>query len=98
MGAILGCTPSEKSDLGRFKTPTGPKAGNILGAQVSEEQIVRQADAMRAAIDSMALFRDPGLITSGLGLIYRIEDAANRRCEAATKPNGYPHGEDIPKR
>jgi hypothetical protein len=65
---------------------------------VSEEETVRPTDAMRAEIDFTALFRDLGLITSGLGLICRIEDAANRRCRAATEPDGYPLGEDIPKR
>jgi hypothetical protein len=65
---------------------------------VSEEQTVRQADAMHVEIDSTVLFRGSGLITSGLGLIYRIEDAANSRCRAAIEPDGYPLGEDIPKR
>ena len=53
---------------------------------------------MRTEIEFTALFRDPGLITSGLGLIYPIEDVANRRGGVATEPDEYPLGEDIPKR
>jgi predicted Zn-dependent protease len=43
-----------------------------------------EAETARAEIDSKTLYRDPGLITSGLGLINRIEDAADARCGAAT--------------
>lgn len=38
------------------------------------------AEAMQSEVNSPTGFRDPGLISSGLGLIYRIEDAVNARC------------------
>jgi len=47
------------------------------------EALEGEANTIRAEIDSGALYRDPGLIMSGLGLIYRIEDAADARCGAA---------------
>ncbi|MGA7312651.1 MAG: hypothetical protein WBX22_01650 [Silvibacterium sp.] len=59
-----------------IKDANRPKAIDILDAQVSEGP-VRKTDAIRAEIDFTALFRDPDLITSGRGLICRIEDAAN---------------------
>jgi len=41
------------------------------------------AEAMRAQIASTKGFEDPSLISSGLALIYRIEDVADARCGAA---------------
>ena len=41
------------------------------------------AEGMRNEINSRTGFHDPGLISSGLGLIYRIEDAVNARCGPA---------------
>lgn len=47
------------------------------------DELKSEAAALQSAIDSRTGFRDPGLISSGLGLIDRIEDAANSRCGPA---------------
>ena len=58
-----------------------------------------EADAIRGQVNSTTGFHDPGLISSGLGLIYRIEDAVDARCGAATGPDeallliGRKHGD-----
>ena len=58
-----------------------------------------ESDQMRAQVNSTTGLQDPGLISSGLGLIYRIEDAVDARCGAATGPDqtllliGRRHGE-----
>ncbi|MGC1298788.1 MAG: tetratricopeptide repeat protein [Alloacidobacterium sp.] len=48
------------------------------------EALKGDAEAMQGEINSTKGFHDPGLISSGLGLIYRIEDAVNARCGPAT--------------
>lgn len=88
---------SEISDFWQLEMPTNPKGGNILDGQVSKEETIRQTDAMGVDID-FTPFRDGGPVTSGLGLIYCIEDATNRPCGVAIEPDGYPLGEDIPGR
>jgi tetratricopeptide (TPR) repeat protein len=47
------------------------------------EALKGDAEAMQTEINSTTGFRDPGLISSGLGLIYRIEDAVNAHCGPA---------------
>jgi hypothetical protein len=42
-----------------------------------------EAGEMRTNLASKVFFADPGLMTSGLGLIYRIENAVDARCGAA---------------
>ncbi len=63
------------------------------------DKLKGEADAIRGQVNSTTGFNDPGLISSGLGLIYRIEDAADARCGAATGPDeallliGRKHGD-----
>jgi tetratricopeptide (TPR) repeat protein len=47
------------------------------------EALKGDAEAMQREINSTTGFHDPGLITSGVGLIYRIEDAVNAHCGPA---------------
>jgi len=47
------------------------------------EALKGDAEGMRSEISSRTGFHDPGLLSSGLGLIYRIEDAVNARCGPA---------------
>ncbi len=42
-----------------------------------------EAEALQSEVNSTTAFRDPGLISSDLELIYRIEDAVNARCGPA---------------
>lgn len=51
------------------------------------EALKGDAEAMQDQVNSATGFHDPGLISSGLGLIYRIEDAVDARCGAATGPD-----------
>jgi hypothetical protein len=53
------------------------------GSTPNLEALKGDAEAMRSEINSTTRFSDPGLIASGLGLIYRIEDAVDERCGAA---------------
>jgi tetratricopeptide (TPR) repeat protein len=53
------------------------------GSTPNLEALKGDAEAMRSEINSTTRFSDPGLIASGLGLIYRIEHAVDERCGAA---------------
>ena len=69
------------------------------GESANLDALKAEAGAMRSQIDSTTMFHDPGLITAGLGLIYRIQDAVNSRCGEAEGANeallliGRKHGD-----
>jgi predicted Zn-dependent protease len=47
------------------------------------ESLKGDADSMQTQINSTTGFSDPEMISSGLGLVYRIEDAVDARCGSA---------------
>ncbi len=63
------------------------------------EALKGEAEAMQGEINSTTGFHAPAIISSGLGLIYRIENAVNARCGAAEEADaallliGREHGD-----
>lgn len=63
------------------------------------EALKSEAEAMQGEINSITGFLDPAMISSGLGLIYRIENVVDARCGAAGGADeallliGHKHGD-----